>query len=78
MRADMPETLVPWYADDSGAVDTARGLKFLQEEGPKYGYHPEPAKCIYVCKAKDEACAQHLHMHIFICINSISIITFII
>jgi hypothetical protein len=53
----MPETLVPWYADDSGAVgkaaDTARGLKFLQEEGPKYGYHPEPAKCTYVCKAKD-------------------------
>jgi hypothetical protein len=61
MRADMPVTLV-WYADDSGAVgkaaDTARGLKFLQEEGPKYGYHPEPAKCIYVCKAEDEACAQ--------------------
>ena len=78
MRADMPETLVPWYADDSGAVgkaaDTACGLKFLREEGPKYGYHPEPAKCIYICKAKDEACAQHLH--IFICINSI--ITFII
>jgi hypothetical protein len=61
MRAALPETLVPWYADDSGAVgraaDTARGLQFLQEEGPRYGYHPEPGKCIYVCKAEDEACA---------------------
>ena len=72
MRAALPETLVPWYADDSGAVgkaaDTARGLKFLQEEGPRYGYHPEPAKCIYVCKAEDEACAreefERLGLHI--------------
>ena len=55
MRAELPETLVPWYADDSGALgkaaDTARGLKFLQEEGPRYGYHPEPAKCTYICKS---------------------------
>ncbi len=59
MWADMPEMLVPWYADISNAVgkaaDTACGLKYLQEEGPKYGYHSEPAKCIYVCKAEDKA-----------------------
>ena len=33
MRSDIPEALVPWYADDSGAVgkssDAARSLKYL-------------------------------------------------
>ena len=62
MRSDIPEALVPWYADDSSAVgksaDAARSLKYLQDHGPKYGYHPEPAKCVYICKAEDEECAR--------------------
>jgi hypothetical protein len=72
MRVALPTTLVPWYADDSGAVgraaDAAQGLKFLQEEGPRYGYHPEPSKCTFICKAEDEACAreefERLGLHI--------------
>ena len=39
MRSDIPEALVPWYADDSSAVgksaDAARSLKYLQDHGPK-------------------------------------------
>jgi len=35
MRSDIPEALLPWYADDSSAVgksaDAARSLKYLQD-----------------------------------------------
>ena len=62
MRADIPEALsacatIMVYADDTSTVrkaaDTARSLKYLQDHGPY-----EPAKCVYICKAKDEECAQ--------------------
>jgi hypothetical protein len=32
MRADMPETLVSWYADDSGAVGKAADMEWLLQQ----------------------------------------------
>ena len=62
LRQAIPNALQPWYADDSSAVGTAaqsaKYLQLLQQWGPKYGYFPEPAKCIYICKAVDEPKAR--------------------
>jgi hypothetical protein len=37
-----------WYADDASAVGSlehlSQWLKSLIEQGPAYGYHPEPSK----------------------------------
>ena len=33
-------------------------MTFLREHGPRYGYHPEPSKSVYVCKGEDEAEAR--------------------
>ena len=45
-----------WFVDDSAAVGNLAGIKKwwqrLQESGPKYGYFPNPSKCILI--AKDE------------------------
>jgi hypothetical protein len=72
LRLEIPDALQPWYADDSSAVgpaaQSARCLQLLQQRGPKYGYFPEPAKCIYICKAEDEPIAreefERLGLHI--------------
>ena len=46
MNAVVLGALQPWYADDASSVgtaaDNARCLAFLVENGPKYGYHPQP------------------------------------
>jgi hypothetical protein len=43
-----------WYADDAAAGDTLERLRkwfdFLLLRGPKYGYFPQPKKCILVVK----------------------------
>jgi len=58
MNAIVPEALQPWYAYDASSVGTAveneHCLAFLVENGPKYGYHLQPEKSWYVCKAEDE------------------------
>ena len=62
MRAEIPEALQPWFADDSGSAgranDNARCLKYLCVHGPQYGYFPEPEKSWYVCKLRDEEVAK--------------------
>ena len=62
MAEEVPGALQPWYADDSAAcgtaLDNAKCLEFLIREGPKYGYHPVPAKSWYICKAEDEEDAR--------------------
>jgi len=62
MNAMVPGALQPWYADDATSVGTAadntRCLAFLVENGPKCGYHPQPEKSWYVCKAEDGAVAK--------------------
>ena len=62
MKATIPEALQPWYADDAAAageaVHNARCMNFLVENGPRYGYFPEPEKSHYICKGEDEAVAR--------------------
>ena len=45
---DRPKYLQTWYADDSGALGALENLvewlSSLTENGPKYGYYPEPSK----------------------------------
>ena len=58
MRADIPEALQLWYADDASSVGSAeanaRCLEYLVEHGPRYGYIPKPEKSWYICKSQDE------------------------
>jgi len=52
-----------WYADDSSAVGSLAGvkkwLKYLQANGPDFGYCPKPAKTILV--VKDGSLMQAAH-----------------
>ena len=50
---DRDKYLQTWYADDSGALGALENLvewlSTLTENGPKYGYYPEPSKnCLVV------------------------------
>ena len=58
----VPEALLPGYADDYTSAGEARvnasAMRFLGEHGPRYGYHPEPEKSVYVCKGEDETEAR--------------------
>ena len=58
MRAAIPESLQPWFADDlsSGgkATHNAACLNYLMEHGPRYGYFPSPSKLWYICKEADK------------------------
>ena len=58
MRVAIPQTLQPWFADDSAsagrAAHNAACLNYLIENGPRYGYYPNPAKSWYICKEEDE------------------------
>ena len=62
MREEVPEALQPLFADDVTPVGpagpNARCLKFLCDNGPRYGYFPEPEKSFYVCKGEDESVAR--------------------
>ena len=49
-----PSCMQNWYADDSSAVGKLRMVKEwwlkLNEMGPRFGYFPEPTKCILILK----------------------------
>ena len=49
---DRDKYLQTWYADDSGALGALENLvewlSSLTENGPKYGYYPEPSKSYFV------------------------------
>ena len=48
---DRDKYLQTWYADDSGALgalELVEWLSSLTENGPKYGYYPEPSKSYLV------------------------------
>ena len=49
---DRDKYLQTWYANDSGALgpleNLVEWLSFLTENGPKYGYYPEPSKSYLV------------------------------
>ena len=49
---DRDKYLQTWYADDSGALGALENLvewlSSLTENGPKYGYYPEPSKSYLV------------------------------
>ena len=54
-----------WFADDSSAAGSLKGIlqwwKKLTEIGPKYGYNPNPRKCVLIVKYKEtELEAQEL------------------
>ena len=62
MRVDVPQTLPPWFANDTGAagkvVYNIKCLAYLVIHGPRFGYYPEPAKSWYICKPEDEEVAR--------------------
>ena len=67
LRAEFPEVEQPWYADDGGAAghftSILRLFGRLQEIGPRFGYFPEPSKCVVIVspdnvKAATEAFAK--------------------
>jgi hypothetical protein len=62
LKKAYPAVDQPWYANDAGA-----GAKFgqirayferLQEEGPKFGYFPEPSKIILNVKEHNQEAAE--------------------
>ncbi len=62
MWTDIPSSLQPWYAGNTGAAGDAASnvecLRYLIQHGPRYGYFVEPAKSTYICKLADEAIAR--------------------
>ena len=62
MWREIPNTVQPWFTDDSGpggaAKDNAACLHYLMDHGPQYGYFPSPAKYWYICKEVDEPVAR--------------------
>ena len=57
-----------WYADDSSCAakltDLCDWFDKLCDLGPKYGYHPEPEKCILIVDAEHEAEAKSMFQHL--------------
>ena len=57
----IPESLQPWFADDSSsggkAIHNEACLNYLLEHGTRYGYFPSPSKSWYICKEVDELAA---------------------
>lgn len=60
-------TITPWFANDSAGFghveDCAEFLQYLTQEGPTYGYFPEPEKSYFVCKLEDEHAAKTSFHH---------------
>ncbi|KAL7503938.1 hypothetical protein ACHAXN_001656 [Cyclotella atomus] len=58
LNSAVPEAVTSMFADDAAVVasfhDCTMCLEFLAEEGPKYGYYPEPEKTHDICKLEDE------------------------
>ena len=56
------DLLQVWYADDAKATGNfdkiTNYFKILCEEGPKYGYFPEPTKSILITSNKNQASAK--------------------
>ena len=64
IQAAVPSVLQIWYADNSAFVGKASGIKQCMEIlirlGPVQGYHPKPAKLIYIGKPEHEAWARNI------------------
>ncbi|KAL7461468.1 hypothetical protein ACHAXS_001898, partial [Conticribra weissflogii] len=58
LRAECPEVMQPWYADDLALLarhhSNARCLKLLTAKGPFFGYYPNPGKSWHICDEDDE------------------------
>ena len=51
MRVAVPQSLQPWFADDSGATGNAvHNAECLEY---RFGYYMEPGKSRYICKKED-------------------------
>jgi len=53
LKTKDPEKWVQaWYADDSSCISDFHSVlewfKMISQEGPKFGYFPEPSKCYLV------------------------------
>mmetsp|Transcript_9557 Transcript_9557/g.12507 ORF Transcript_9557/g.12507 Transcript_9557/m.12507 type:complete len:221 (-) Transcript_9557:779-1441(-) len=62
---DLEKFIQIWYADDSSCGGRIKAVREWMEKliklGPKYGYFPEPSKCIVVMKeGYEEACKKLL------------------
>ena len=57
-----------WYADDSGCVGRLKEIRkwfdLLMEKGLKYGYFPEPSKCVLIIKEGFEDLAREYFGHL--------------
>ena len=62
LRAEHPDVLQPWYADDNAMqgipAKVAPCFKELEHVGPQFGYHPEADKSWGICPLVTGAAAR--------------------
>jgi hypothetical protein len=62
LKDEVQDVKQPWYADDAGMGGTLSGIrgyfKKLQEQGPRWGYFPEPDKSILIVQPHSKAAAR--------------------
>jgi len=62
LKAAFPRVKQPWYADDAAAAGHWAGIRDhfhrLTEIGPRFGYFPEPSKCVLIVTEDKLARAQ--------------------
>mmetsp|Transcript_12220 Transcript_12220/g.22710 ORF Transcript_12220/g.22710 Transcript_12220/m.22710 type:complete len:134 (-) Transcript_12220:476-877(-) len=62
-KLTVPQSVQLSYDDDASGTGNAeynaKCLTFLVWNGPAFGYFPEPANAIYICKGHDKMIARH-------------------